>query len=265
MREARAGRPPVVGPRYESGRSKPERRSSGVATQRAREAVRRGILDPRAGSEIELLGPAFAGELSHRQTDTANMVGRIYQAFERFERLRRDPASPSYMRAHGSDDDPIDPIELQKLERRVRRARKRWQDVQDEIAAMPPGVWKTAREALETLCVANQPIAAALLPSMRYLLDRIAARFGGQQHQGGGPHPMAVTRHRPARRPQASDRAHRERAIDKDAWTKCTAELRPDLDADGLEREWQRLQAVKDNVRAREDRDRVRRDKERRR
>ncbi len=283
----RRGRPPVQGgERYPSGRRKAGGDPRGPAlAQRAREAVRRGLLDPRWASEVELLGPTFSGDLTETQVETANLIGRIYGTFERFKRRRRAAASPSYMRAFGDPDGGEDPEnpgaeallledetgrasiprDLTELERKAIKAKKRFVTLQDEIDAVPVSEADRGRvrAILEELCVENRRPLAANLPVIRAMLDRIGARFGRGHRRSGAPVISAI---RPtARRNEHGITAARRRQLEKQAWMKCTAALRPDLGPDQLEQAWHAFRSIREMPQALADRDKFRAAKARRR
>ncbi len=274
VREARVGRPPVEGPRYESGRRKPQNDRGRSIAQWLRHQGARAGLDPRLRSEVMLL--VHAGELTERQADTAILVGRIYGQFERFKRRRRTAASPSYIRAFGDPDgaeDPenpgAEPLIVDKVERdptelehRVLKATARWQRLQDTIdGALGPAASR-ARGVLEQLCVENQPVAAALLPGLRAVLNVIGAKFGGAPTGAGGrgKPAIAITANRPRRRPKpGTGRATHER----DAFFAVAKQMQPDLTEEAIGEAYERMVETRAISMARQDREGFRRDKAR--
>lgn len=290
MRAARRGRPPVEGvERYPSGRRKP---SSGdprgpALAQRAREAVRRRLLDPRWASEVELLGPNFTGDLSESQVETANLIGRIYGAYERFKRRRRTAASPSYMRAFGDPDGAEDPEnpgaeallledgtghatiprEPTELERKALKAQRRFDTLQGEIDYIPVSEADRARvrSILEELCVENRRPLVANLPSLRAMLDRIGSKFGRNDRRGGGgPPSIAITARSPARRTnEQAITAARRRQLEKEAYIKCQRAMNPKLKDFELELAWQAFHQIRQIPQAIADRERFRAQKRR--
>lgn len=245
---SRAGRPPKAGPRYISGRLRPNHnpRASLVLAHRARQAVARGLLDPKWASELELLGPAFAGELTHAQVDAGHLVARIYGQYERLKGvIPRTPAGPSYVRMIASDRLPLATMvpagglseKIMRLEddeeqlRRAEKAIERWDRLQaiiDELP-FPPETVRRARDLLEQLCVQNLPIRAEHLHGMRDLLDFIGRKFGRKTARGSGPRPnpssssVAITSRRPPRnqrrpagRPDDPRTLHEHALIDRE-------------------------------------------------
>src|SRR5207253_99697 len=61
---------------------------------------------------------------------------------------------------------------------RCARAEKRWRRLEAVLKALPsPEAAARAIDVIETLCVLNQPIAAASIPRVAVMLDRIALAF----------------------------------------------------------------------------------------
>lgn len=259
----KVGRPAQPGPRYPSGRRKPEGDPRGRLIWRTlkENGLKLGA-DPRTRTQLSLLG--LTGELTDSQVEAGFKFAGVYGRYERLKRLpRRSAASPSYMRAFGDpdgDDDPIDPIALEKLERRIRRAAEQFDAVQKLFKELPAGAQAQLRALVESVCIEDRPPGTMVLPELRALLDRIAEHF--KIPIAHAENAIAITANRPRRTP---DKNHRPRAqhqrpgeINSDPFLAVMGKLRPDLTENELRLALHTAQALKA-------RQRFRREKERRR
>lgn len=249
VRRHKTGPKPLPGPRYDCGRRKPQGDPRGNRDwQFIRAHGRRLAADPKLHTEIGRL--AFDGQLTDTQVESAFLVGRIYAEFRRFKRKRAAPVSPSYLRSFGDPDgqDPEDPIELEALERSIRRAERRFTKLTDCFDALPPGPKERVRKAIERLCVESEFIAAAELEEVAPMLDWIGHKFGNAA--APPPRSIAIMGRSASRRPNPRA-ADRRTELDKDAWTKCTRALRPDLAPEQIEEAWRLFQGLKQAVHAR--------------
>lgn len=244
------GRPPKEGARYDCGRRKPMGDPRGHAVwQFLKHHGDQLGLDPRLRTELGRL--AYAGELTDRQVEAGHLVARIYGDYERHKRRRRSTASPSYMRSFGDPDgadDPIDPEELTSLERKIRGATSRFEKLQETIRVLPEAQLGAARAILEALCVEDRAVGNAGLEIAAPLLDYIAQCFDLPGAPAQTPS-IAITARRPRR--QAPRTAARRTDLDREAFNTVTHAMRPELDADGIQRAWDLFQALKDRSRLR--------------
>jgi hypothetical protein len=275
---SRAGRPASAGPRYPSGRLKPQGdpRANNIWARIKEHGVRL-MLDPRLGTELSRL--SLDGSLTNTQVEAGFLVARIYGAFEKYTRKRRSAASPSYLRSFGDPDgpdDPVDPIELDELERRVRSAKRRWAQLNHPETGVLAGFFRDmgiggfdqnrARNALETLCVEDRRLEHSDdLYTVSLILNRVAAAFGLTSTTAAAPvSTVAITARRPPRRRlrggeqrRPDNRPPTKRADPrKDAWLQVQAKLNPKLSAEGLDEAWGIYEALVDRRHFRRDKER---------
>lgn len=271
VNEGTRGRPVQPGPRYDCGRRRPADDPRGLGTWHfIKQHATQLSLDPRCKTELARLG--FVGELTDRQVQAGFEVAQIYGAFERYKRRRRSTASPSYLRSFGDptgEDDPENvsaeplllpdetgrltiPRKLTALERKVLGAVEDMDKLDECFEVLPSGAIAPTRALIERLCVEDRRVTAADLDQAGPMLDYIAQVF---KVRGPPAQPMsiAITARRPRRRAPTPTRDRRS-DLDKAAWVQVTKAMRPDLDAAGIEKAWELLQALKD-------RDRFRREK----
>jgi hypothetical protein len=209
IRKSTLGRPPLPGPRTPSGRRKPtgDQRALMVG-HRLRDGGLRAGLDPRMSSWANVL--AMGGEITETQLEVCLLVSRIYADWAKAHGIRPTEKAASWgrlYRAPQSDDgDELSVTHsgrpMGDQERQDARAERRMAKLQrciDDLP-VPPECQRQARETLETLCVANEPVLHAMLDDVAALLDRIAGVFGFGR-RGAPDSPISVTgTHRPVRR-----------------------------------------------------------------
>lgn len=253
------GRPPLPGARDQRGRRRDLPDGRGVMLwQRARAARAQNtenLLDPRMATPLGQI------ELLHLLTETqiaaANLMGRIYLAYDRWCERSRNAPSPGYVRsivsdqpADAAENEAIEPETPEDKDVRGERTERRYAKLRAELDLLPGN----GRAILESLIIDEMSVHSSLLPSIGFALDLIAKEFNldqGRHHR----HDIRITARRPPRR--ARDRGHFVKRPDpaKEAWFATQRQISPNLDAAGLEKAWATLQ---DLTRLYRDRDRYR-------
>lgn len=210
------------------------------------------LYEERIAVALLRLSPEFGGELTAAQVEAGETVARIYGEFERVHGRHRAAASPHYERAYGPGGPAV------WSDGKIARAQRRYARLQAIIDGTPsPAV---AREVIETLCVDDQPIAAAMLPGLRWLLDQIANSFGLEGRRSMPALPPA--RRFPRRDPS---RKRRGEHVDRRAWENLERQWHPDMTESELEQKWRAQREALAKARALQDREKFRADKKRRR
>lgn len=267
-RDSRKGRPgpaPEKGERYPCGKLKPRSEISPALWQRIKTNAIRFGEDSRLASELSRL--SMLGHLTAAQTAAGLRMAEIYGRFERTRGLRRSAKSAAYDRGHGDPDlaeERMTPKERERLVEQQALVRQEFEDLQANLAKMEEGTpneraVRGARGALEALCVEDRPIDPFTLADIPTMLDRLAKAFGdawrrrkpgpGRPERKISPPTGTVPRRSPAEQSELPA---------KTAFRAMLGKLRPDLDADGIERAW----SIHNGLEAAfTDRERVRREK----
>lgn len=254
--ERMAGRTRKAGPRHPSGKLK---RPTGdpiapAAWQRIRSDAAKIAGDPRLSSELGRL--SFHREITDQQAAAGFKVWEIYTAFERAKRRGRSARSPNIeaeFRGDGGHHEPfiavkeaalipgavtLDTLDYDDPTRKniesTLAAERAFLALQEELGryVVPGEIFNprdgtrrnTARHLIERLCVDDRSVTLDELPTLRWLLDRLAQFFGIGSHKRGG-NVGKIARQMtapPARKPKAKRQDIALRTVLKAA--------RPDLD-----------------------------------
>jgi hypothetical protein len=191
------------------------------------------------------------GRLTELQVEAGRHVGRLYGEYERaIGSPPRHAASPQYERAYGRSDRQSD-------DEWCARAIKRHARLHGVLAKLIPSPANAARamEVLVTLCVDNQQIAAAHIPSTAVALEAIAREFELTPRRSLPPSRRAP--------PRENARARRAEGLSREAWADVERQFSPGITDSELEQKWRAHQAALARARAMVDREEFRRQKRR--
>lgn len=174
---ASRGRPRKDRPRYPSGQVKAEGAGiTGTALHRLRSLGTNQVLETQVGRML------FLGELDLTQAQTAWRVAEIYGRYDRAMGRRRTAASPAYESGRGRDTGLAESDEEAERTRVAVRRFERLQDQLSDVCTWP----RTARAALEELCVQDRAIPFEWFLEVKIALDRLAGPLGLRGKRRGG-------------------------------------------------------------------------------
>jgi hypothetical protein len=169
MTKSKRGRPRLDRPRYPSGQVRPK--GAGI-THTALQRLRSLGTNPVLGTQVGRL--LFLGEIDMMQAQTAWRIAEIYGRYDRAMGRQRSAASPAYEAGRGRDTGLAESEDEAARHQAAVRRFERVQEALREIASWP----RTARVALEELCVEDRAIPGEWMLEVKVVLDRLAAPLG---------------------------------------------------------------------------------------